>query len=406
MARVLLENIGELFTGDLAQPVSSARSMLIVDGRVAEFDPAAPGTCEVVIDVMGGAVTPGFVDGHVHPVCGEWTPTQNATGWIGNYVNGGTTTLVSAGELHLPGLDPDNLTPELVTSLAIVMAQTTGRVRWSGAKLIAGTVLLVPGMRAEHFDRLAAHGTKMAKFIFFPLDTNPEEALQYVAWCHERGILVKVHTGGVSRSGSSVMCGFDILSWLQPDIAAHVAGGPIPMSDEDLDRVADETTFALELCSSGNYGSTARVVKRLLGLGRLDRLCLGTDTPGGTGVIPRGMMKNVLFLTSICGLEPAQAIAVATGNTARAHGLECGMLAPGRPADVVVCGPVKGSRGSTLADAISHGDLPGISHVLIDGVPIVLGRSHQTPPPEHAARFSCCNLGWLSGSANSAHNLK
>ena len=406
MARVLLENIGEFFTGDLAQPVSRARSMLIVDGRVAELDPAAPGTCDVVIDVMGGAVTPGFVDGHVHPVCGEWTPTQNATGWIGNYVNGGTTTLVSAGELHLPGLDPDNLTPELVTSLAVVMAQTTGRVRWSGAKLIAGTVLLVPGMKAEHFDRLAAHGTKMAKFIFFPLDTNPGEAMQYVEWCHERGILVKVHTGGVSRSGSSVMCGFDILSWLKPDIAAHVAGGPIPMSDEDLDRVADETTFALELCSSGNYGSTARVVKRLLSLGKIDRLCLGTDTPGGTGVIPRGMMKNVLFLTSICGLEPAQAIAVATGNTARAHGLECGVLAPGRPADVVVCGPVKGSRGSTLADAISHGDLPGISHVLVDGVPIVLGRSHQTPPPEHAARFSCCNLGWLSGTANNAHNLK
>jgi enamidase len=380
--------------------------MLIVDGRVAELDPAAPGTCEVVIDVMGGAVTPGFVDGHVHPVCGEWTPTQNATGWIGNYVNGGTTTLVSAGELHLPGLDPDNLTPELVTSLAIVMAQTTGRVRWSGAKLIAGTVLLVPGMKEEHFDRLAAHGTRMAKFIFFPLDTNPDEATRYVAWCHERGILVKVHTGGVSRSGSSVMCGFDILSWLKPDIAAHVAGGPIPMSDEDLDRVADETSFALELCSSGNYGSTARVVKRLLSLGKIDRLCLGTDTPGGTGVIPRGMMKNVLFLTSICGLEPAQAIAVATGNTARAHGLECGVLAPGRPADVVVCGPVKGSRGSTLADAISHGDLPGISHVLVDGVPIVLGRSHQTPPPENAARFSCCNLGWLSGTANTAHNLK
>ena len=406
MTRVLIENIGEFFTGNLTEPLSRARSVLIIDGLVAELDPASPGDCEVVIDAMGGAITPGFVDGHVHPVCGEWTPTQNAVGWIGNYVNGGTTTLVSAGELHLPGLDPAGLTPELVTSLAIVMAQTTGRVRWSGAKLIAGTVLLVPGMKAEHFDRIAAHGTKFAKFIFYPLDGDPGEAMQYVQWCHERGIRVKVHTGGVSRSGSSVMCGFDILLWLKPDVAAHISGGPIPMGDADLDRVVDETTFALEICSSNNYRSTLRAVRRLSDRGRLDRLCLGTDTPGGTGVIPRGMLKNILFLSSICGLSPGESIAIATGNTARAHGLDCGILEPGRPADVVICGPVKGSEGTTLGEAIAHGDLPGISHVLIDGVPIVPGRSHQTPPPEHAAKFSCCNLGWLSGSSNSAHNLK
>ena len=50
---------------------------------------------------------PGLVDGHVHPVFGEWTPTQDAIGWIGNYLHGGTTSMVSAGELHVPGLDYD-----------------------------------------------------------------------------------------------------------------------------------------------------------------------------------------------------------------------------------------------------------------------------------------------------------
>jgi enamidase len=408
MPRVLINNIGEFFTGDLASPISPARSLLIEEGRVAAFDPADPGDCEVVIDARGSAVMPGLVDGHVHPVCAEWTPTQNATGWIGNYVHGGTTTLISAGEVHFPGLDPTKLSPELVTSLAIVMAQTTGRVRWSGAKLIAGTVILVPGMKAEHFDRIAAHGTKFAKFLFYPLDTNKEEAQQYVRWCRERKIRVKVHTGGVSRSGTSVMCGYDILSWLKPDIAAHVSGGPIPMTDEDLDSVVDDpalSSVALEVCSAGNYGSTARVAKRLLQKGKLDRLCMGTDTPGGTGVIPRGMFKNILFLTSIAGLTPGQAIAIATGNTARAHGLDTGILANGRPADIVVCGPVKGSKGTTLTDAIAHGDLPGVSHVLIDGLPVVRGRSRQTPPPQNAAVFSCCNLGWLSGGDEAHHNL-
>ena len=99
---------------------------------------------------------PGLVDGHIHPVFGEWTPTQDTIGWIGNYVHGGTTTMVSACELHVPGLDYENLTPDLVTSLAVVTAATTGRIRWSGAKVHAGTVILVPGMTEEHFDRLAA----------------------------------------------------------------------------------------------------------------------------------------------------------------------------------------------------------------------------------------------------------
>ena len=74
-------------------------------------------------------------------------------------------------------------------------------------------------------------------------------------------------------------------------------------------------------------------------------------------------------------------IAVATGNTARAHGLDVGVLRPGAPADIVIAGPVEGSAGSTLAEAIAHGDLPGISFVLIDGEVAVESRSRQTPPP-------------------------
>jgi len=42
------------------------------------------------------------------------------------------------------------------------------------------------------------------------------------------------------------------------------------MGDADLDRVCDETGFALELCSSGNYRSTIRAVERLRSRGRLD----------------------------------------------------------------------------------------------------------------------------------------
>jgi enamidase len=103
-----------------------------------------------------------------------------------------------------------------------------------------------------------------------------------------------------------------------------------------------------------------------------------------------------MFLTSVCGVSPAEAIAIATGNTARAHGLDVGVLAEGRPADLVICAPVGGSSGKTVADAIAHGDLPGISHVLIDGEMAVAGRSRQTPPPARPAGFACCNIGWMT----------
>jgi enamidase len=102
------------------------------------------------------------------------------------------------------------------------------------------------------------------------------------------------------------------------------------------------------------------------------------------------MLRNLLFLCSVCGLTPGEAIAVATGNTAAAHGLDVGILAVGRPADITICGPVEGSAGSSLADALTHGDLPGVTYVLVDGEIVVGGRSRQTPPPKVKPFYSCC----------------
>jgi enamidase len=148
----------------------------------------------------------------------------------------------------------------------------------------------------------------------------------------------------------------------------------------------------VEICSSGNDRSTQRAVTRMREKGQLARLTLGTDTPGGTGVIPRGMLRNICAIASVCGVPPAEAIAIATGNTAKAHGLEVGILAPGRPADIVVCGPVEGSAGTSISDAIAHGDLPGIAYVIADGEIAVSGRSRQTPPPKRKLFFSCCDV--------------
>lgn len=388
MTTLLVEDIGLLVSGDAMSPPLRDTTLLIEDGCVAgigveHHDP------DYVLSAGGLTVMPGLVDGHVHPTFGEWTPAQNSTGWIGNYLQGGTTSMVSAGELHIPGLDFGALTPELVLSIAITSKHTTGRARPSGVKVNAGTVLLVPGMTEEHFDRAHREGIEHLKFIFYDWSRlGNGEAQRYVRWAHERGMTVKMHSGGVSRSGSSRVAGRDVVVAVKPDIVGHISGGPIPPPDEDIVAIiADLPSAHVEVCSSMNYRATKLVVDQLSARDELGRLTLGTDTPGGTGVIPRGMLRNICFLASICGVDPLRAVAAATGQTARAHGLDTGVLAEGRPADLLVLGPVTGSTAEDALECFAFGDLPGIATVLVDGVPLVKTRSEQTPPPSRAVKW-------------------
>jgi enamidase len=48
-----------------------------------------------------------IVASHVHPVFGDWTPRQNQIDWIDSFLNGGVTTMISAGECICPGRPQD-----------------------------------------------------------------------------------------------------------------------------------------------------------------------------------------------------------------------------------------------------------------------------------------------------------
>lgn len=388
MTTLLVEDIGLLVHGErTATPVRDT-TLLVEDGVVAGIGVSAVAP-DQVLSAGGLTVMPGLVDGHVHPTFGEWTPAQDAVGWIHNYLHGGTTSMVSAGELHIPGLAFDALSPELVLSIAITSKHTTGRMRPSGVKVNAGTVLLVPGMTEAHFDRAAREGIDQLKFIFYDWNRLGDgEAQRYVQWAHERGMTVKLHSGGVSRSGSSRVAGAEVVIAVGPDVVGHISGGPIPPSDADIAAIiAGLPDTHVEVCSSNNYRATAVVTDELTRLGRLDRLTLGTDTPGGTGVIPRGMLRNICYLASVCGVDPLSAVAAATGQTARAHGLNTGVIAEGMPADLVILGPITGSTATDALESFALGDLPGIATVLVDGIPLVSTRSEQTPPPSRSVTW-------------------
>ncbi len=121
-----------------------------------------------------------------------------------------------------------------------------------------------------------------------------------------------------------------------------------------------------------------------------DRILIGTDTPGGTGVIPRGILREIAFISSVGEVAPEKTICMATGNVGRAHDLNLGILEEGRPADLVLLHKITGSVAKDALDSFAKGDLPGISYVIIDGEVRVAGRSQQTPPPERIASQSCC----------------
>jgi len=97
------------------------------------------------------------------------------------------------------------------------------------------------------------------------------------------------------------------------------------------------------------------------------------------------MLREIAFLASVAGIPPEVAVCMATGNVGRAHGLSIGVLAEGRPADLVLLDKVHGSVAQDALDSLAKGDLPGISVVLIDGDIKIGGRSQQTPPPERIA---------------------
>jgi enamidase len=390
MASILIKNIGTLVTGKLESPLRQADSIFIKDGLVQIIANGLTQAADQTIDANGIAAIPGLIDSHSHPSIGEYTPAQNSLGWITNYMHGGVTALISAGELHLPGLP---LPPDARTALsvAIVTKKCYDNLRPSGVKVHAGTLLLVPGLTERDFDEIQALGIKLVKFIFYDYSLLPNgEANRYVDWAHARGIKVKIHSGGVSRSGVSQVAGFDMVQKIRPDIIGHITGGPIPMPEADMLRIANETECFMEICTSGNYRLALSLARAVKANGRYDRVLIGTDTPGGTGIVPRGILREIAFISSVGEIPPEKTICMATGNVGRAHDLNLGILEEGRPADVVLMHKITGSVSKDALDSFAKGDLPGISYVIIDGVVQVAGRSQQTPPPERAASQSCC----------------
>ena len=159
--KLVIRNIGLLLSGDLANPILDADTVVAVGDRIAavgkEKDVDTAGAT-ITIDAKGTALAPGLIDSHVHPVCGDWTPRQNQLGWIDSYLHGGVTTMISAGEVHTPGRPKDIVG---LKAMAIFAQRAFHAFRPGGVKIYAGAPVIEHGMVEDDFKELAAAGVKI-----------------------------------------------------------------------------------------------------------------------------------------------------------------------------------------------------------------------------------------------------
>jgi enamidase len=382
-----LVNIGVMATGILAAPRLEAEAILVEGGRIAVIGTASrigAARADVVVDCLGTTVIPGLIDSHCHVVLGDYTPRQKTVDFLDSYVHGGITSVVSAGEgVHAPGRPHDAAAAK---ALAIAAAKCFEHFHPNGMKVNAGSVVLEPGLTDGDFAEMAKHGVRHAKYGFGgyaqPWDGEPEVRL-----AQKHGLCVMSHSGGSSIPGSSPI-NHEVLLQLRPDVCGHVNGGTTSLDERGIDRIIAESPMALQIVQAGNLRSALHIVKRAREADALSRVCVASDTPTGTGVMPLGVIKSVCELASLGDLAPEVVIALATGNNTRAFRLApgTGTIAVGAPADLVVCDAPSASLAADALTAIARGDIPGISCVVVDGQ-VRVGRSRNTPMAKRLATF-------------------
>ena len=382
--KVAIVNIGQIISGDWRNPFVPGDTVLADGDRLTSVGTASTKGVEnadVVIDAGGMTAIPGLIDSHVHVTFGDYTPRQRAVGYLESYLHGGTTTAISASEVHVPGRPND---PEGVKALALAAQRCFAHYRPGGMSVMAGSVILEPGLTAADFKELAANGVRLAKAGFGAV----KSAYDYVPLVRDAkaaGLITTCHTGGSSIPGSGAITGDHLLA-MHPHVSFHINGGPTAMPDADFERVIRESEIALQVCTAGNLRTVLLCARLADQLGAFDRFIIATDTPTGSGVMPLGMLYTIAHCASLTDMEPEQFICAASGSNARVYGLASGYLAPGKAADIVLIDAPDGGTQKTALAAIKHGDIAAIGGVVTAGVPRFVGRSRNTPGTTRKAR--------------------
>lgn len=378
--KLVIKNIGMVLSGALEDPILDGDTVVAVDGVITEIGKQREIDTDgatTTIDAHGVTLCPGLIDSHVHPVFGDWTPRQSQLNWIDSCMHGGVTTMISAGEVHLPGRPRD---PKGVVALAITAQRAFGAFPPGGVKVHAGAPVLEKGMVEDDFKELAEAGVTLLGEIGLGGVKSGEEAKEMVGWARKYGIQSTIHTGGPSIPGSGLI-DKDVVLEADADIIGHVNGGHTALPLEQIRCLCEDCQRGLEIVHNGNEKAALFTLRTAKELEQLERVILGTDAPAGSGVQPLGILRMVSMLSALGDVPAETAFCFATGNTARMRGLDCGLIEPGHAADFVFLDRAQHTAGKTLLDSVQLGDVAAVGMVVIDGK-VASGRSRNTPPAE------------------------
>src|SRR5437868_3539180 len=299
--KVVIRNIGLLLSGDIDRPILDADTIVVNDGlivavgRAADCDTSEP---DVVIDAKRTCVAPGLIDSHVHPVFGDWTPRQNQLGWIDSTMNGGVTTMISAGEVHLPGRPKDIVG---LKALAITAQRAFDNFRPGGVKVLAGAPVIEKGMVEQDFKDLSEAGVKLLGEVGLGSVKAGEEAQRMVAWARKYGIQSTIHTGGPSIPGSGLI-DKDVVLEADADIIGHINGGHTALPEKHVCELCERSSRAIEIVHNGNEKIAIAAAQAALQMKCPHRIILGTDGPAGSGVQSLGILRLIALLSSMANV--------------------------------------------------------------------------------------------------------
>ncbi len=378
--KLVIRNIGLLLTGKIEAPIADGDCVVAVDGRIAavgfekELDTDG---ATAIVDAKGTTLAPGLIDSHVHPVVGDYTPRQQQLHWIDSTLHGGVTTMISAGEVHMPGRPKDIVG---LKAMAIAAQRWYENFRPSGVKVHAGAPVIEHGMVEDDFRDLAAAGVRLMGEVGLGSVKDGRTARQMVEWARKHGIQSTIHTGGPSIPGSGLIDA-DMVLETGADVVGHINGGHSALPDDQIVCLCENCAKGLEVVHNGNERAALLTINTARELGKLDQVILGTDGPAGSGVQPLGILRMVAMLSSLGNVPAEIAFCFATGNTARQRELDAGLLEPGMAADFVLMDQAQHAPGKDLLDSVRLGNLPGVGMTVIDGI-VRSERSRNTPPAQ------------------------
>ena len=386
--KLVIRNIGLMLTGRIESPIADGDCVVAIGGRIADFGREKDLDTEgatTVVDAKGATLVPGLIDSHVHPVVGDYTPRQSQMNWIDSSLHGGVTTMISAGEVHMPGRPKDIVG---LKAMAIAAQRWYENFRPSGVKVHGGAPVIEHGMVEDDFRELAAAGVRLLGEVGLGSVKDGKTARQMVDWARKYGIQSTIHTGGPSIPGSGLIDA-DMVLETGADVVGHINGGHSALPDDQIICLCENCTKGLEVVHNGNERAALLTINTARELGKLDQVILGTDGPAGSGVQPLGILRMVAMLSSLGNVPAEVAFCFATGNTARQRELDAGLLEPGFAADFVLMDQAQHAPGRNILESVQLGNLPGVGMTIIDGV-VRSERSRNTPPamrlPELLAR--------------------